>query len=213
MRKLLLATTLLALPLLVAGKAEAVPQLSIKLHQAGYADQIISGIPPVVTTGQITFGTFDVLISTGISNSVPVIDLTSQALAGAGGVLEISLSLTDVATPAGVSNWLTQFSGNWSNGTGSVSLSSFLDNTNTLFGTGTALSTLSASSSPFALSEVVSATSTALYSLTEVLTITSGAGTVFSLDGSVANVPEPASLAVLGIGLLGLTSLRRRKAA
>jgi hypothetical protein len=86
--------------------------------------------------------------------------------------------------PVGSAGWLTQFSGNFISGAATVTLQTYLDNSNTLLATTTLLSTLTAT--------------------------TTGAAHV-SLDASLTDAPEPASLAILGSALAGLGTLARRR--
>ncbi len=111
--------------------------------------------------------------------------------------------------------WLTQFSGSWFGGTASVELKTYLDTSDTAFGTGTLLSDLKTTSPLFALSGASGPAGGGLFSITEVLTIkvikvTNGrTGEVFSLDGMVIDAPEPSSIGLLSVGLVPL-ALRRR---
>ncbi len=202
-----------ALALAWVAPAAANP-FDIELSETGYSTLIINGNTPGVTTGAISYGTWTITIDSGTSGSAPSIDVSSNDTANTTGSLTVTLGETGLTSPAGNTAWNTQFSGNFSNASGTtVSLNSYVDQTDTMFGTGTSLgSTLSSTASPFALSEIGTADiTTTPYALTLVMSISDApAGATYSLDGSVTYVPEPASLLLFGSGLIGLAAIRRR---
>jgi hypothetical protein len=174
-----------------------------------------SGPSPLVVVQSI--GNFTTTVNTGTSTNVPTLDLSSVDISSSGaGTLVITLSANGFTSPVGAATWLTQFTGNFALGlsTVTVSLQTYLDLTNTLLGTGTPLSTLSDTVTPFGLSATAQATTTEPFALTEVLTIVTTGATHVSLDGSIA-APEPASVALLSSSLIGLgiAARRKRKAA
>jgi hypothetical protein len=194
--------------------------LEIELQSAG-TSYFQSGTSPLVVNHAI--GNFTTTVNTGVAANAPSLDLSSADISStAGGTLVITLSENNLTSPVGLQNWLSQFSGNFSGGAATVSLKTYLDDSNTLLGTATPLSSFTASSSPFSMSNTKGAVASAPFSITDVLTIITPGAELLSLDASVTdasgggngpNVPEPASLVLLGTALLSFAVLgqwRRR---
>jgi hypothetical protein len=178
-----------------------------------------SGSSPLVVDQSI--GNFVTTVDTGTATSTPTLDLSSADISSlGGGTLVITLSENNLTSPIGLQNWLSQFTGNFSSSGATVTLQTYLNDDNALLGTTTPLSSFTASSSPFGLSNTQGAVTSAPFSLTEVLTIVTADAALLSMDASVTDdssvgngpsVPEPASLALLGTALLGFTAFAHRK--
>ena len=127
--------------------------LMIKL-QSGATTYTQSGPSPLVVVQSI--GNFTTTVNTGTATLAPSLDLSSVDInSSSGGTLIVTVSADGFTAPFGAANWLSQFSGNFVFGAATVTQQTYLDNTNTLLGTGTLLSTLSASTTPFAMSQII----------------------------------------------------------
>ena len=215
MVKSLLAASGLAGMLAFATTAPAMATVMLNVGGTLITDNGAGDSNPAI--GQITniaapIG-FTTSINTGTTTSTPSIDLSSvNVTSSSAATLVVKFTETGLTQPAGLNKWLSQFSGNWNGGSAKVELKTYLDTSNTAFGTTTLLGDLISTATPFSSSVLTSAGGAVPFSLTEVLTITAGAANEhFSLDGSLHAVPEPASMAILGASMVGLSVVRRRK--
>lgn len=164
-----------------------------------------------------------VTVSTGISKPVyPIpgaIDLNSiDVTSTSAGVNDLFLKFsdTDFVFPQGSSTSLVMSLGGTLTGLpgSTITFDGYEDNTNTIFGT-TGLHVGPAGFGPgaFSAQQGIGSSPVAPYSLTEVVTIHFTGFGAASFDTELKVVPEPATLTLLGLGVLGLGACawRRRK--
>lgn len=163
-----------------------------------------------------TLGDFLVNVTTGLtkpiigSSDLPKLDLNSVNVSGGAGTLVISWTDTDFTLPDIYPGFLTELGGTTD---GTVEVKAYLDESNNPFGEGILLSDLGPfGSGAFSGSDSVVIDPDEPFSLTIVATIIhTGAGQSTSFDASVSPVPEPATMLLVGTGLIGLAGLGRKK--
>lgn len=184
------------------------------------------------TTGVVQFGggidVFSVPAVVGTSKPLiggaddNILNLFGLMISSGAGTLDIRLTDTGFSFLPGPATESSMTSSIGGSSMGTVEASQFVDGSNAAFGTGG--ETLA--HSPLGLgspqgvagfSETLSQKigRDALFSISEFVTVTHTAGgqfTSFDIESRVTNAPEPGTLAVLGIGLMGLGFMRRRRA-
>jgi hypothetical protein len=219
-RFLLTATTLVAVPLLWASAAHAT-LISIGLQEAGVNGGVVTTVATDSGTGAASisdsYGTFTNSIS-AIGSPVltePQLDSASINVSTAvAGEITVYVTETGLTTPTGINKFLSSFTSNlFSGAVTSVIEETLLSTTNQLY-LGTALAATKFTTSNQTAYATTTTAPLTLYSETEKYFITfAGSGDVNDTIDLKQAVPEPASLAIMGAGLIGLSMIRRRKSA
>jgi len=212
--KLITATLLLAL----ASSANAVLELRISDGTSTVNLSDVDGDGSLVFIGGIGNWSFNVIVGassplTGTGQGADIFELTSFNVTGGGsGTLQIMLSDTDFSR---VDTSYNAFIGGTT--AGSTTFQSYLGSSNTTFDTGVQLASFgtygagSYSDNKFGyINNGLFGGSPNPYSLTQVATITHTSKYDTTGFSQKIVIPEPAALALLGIGLLGLGIFGRR---
>jgi PEP-CTERM motif len=183
--------------------------------------------PPVTAAASSSTG--DLSYSTGVGpfsvNQItaigtpgvpePILDTTSiDVSSGGSGTLYVWITEQYISSPAGVSNFMSGFTSNtWNGLVTSVVETTYLSDSNALFG-GTELATTTFTAQSQSLNETVASPNlTSPYSETVEYILTFGGGGSANDTINMAAVPEPASLALLGVGIFGVGISKRRRRA
>jgi hypothetical protein len=163
-----------------------------------------------------SIGDFAINVTTGLSKPMltggdPLMDLNTVNVQMWGGEHTLVIAFSDTGFDIYGGRVTTQYGGSLSGAGASFEQAGYYDAGNTLFGQGTLISAVGSSAGAFSGTVDGGWSPNGPYSVTEILTLKTGGGlTVFSGDFEV-NVPEPGTLALVGLALLGLAVAHRRR--
>ena len=202
------ATLLIAAGLVGPANAELI--LTISDGEESFTTTDFDDNGTVLFVGSVGSWVFNVTIGladpmNGDDASTSSLDLASLNVSGrseTGGTLYISLTDTDNMVPYGDTNYYVGVGGNTD---GTVTFASYVDSTNAAFGTETLLyETAVLTGSPFSASGSGGVEVEGPYSITTVATINHQHGFNVTSFAHTVEIPEPAVLALVGVGLLGM---------
>ena len=163
-----------------------------------------------------SLGDFTINVATGLSKPMlaggdPLMDLNTVNVQMSGGAHTLVIAFSDTDFDIYGGRITTQYGGSLSGTGASFEQAAYYDAGNALFGQGTLISTAGSYAGAFSGTADGGWSPNAPYSVTEILTLKTGSGlTVFSGDFEV-NVPEPGTLALVGLALIGLAAAYRRR--
>lgn len=163
-----------------------------------------------------SLGDFLVNVTTGLSKPMltggdPLMDLNTVNVQMSGGAHTLVIAFSDTGFELYGGRITTQYGGSLSGTGASFEQAAYYDAGNSLFGQGTLISAVGSGAGAFSGAVDGGWSPNTPYSVTEILTLkTAGGPAVFSGDFEV-NVPEPGTLALVGLALLGLAAVHRRR--